>query len=510
MKHLILKRALIWLSAAATCAALLGLTMYFTYVPGGEVDSLVSFPFVPFLPFILLAFLYGVWRVNHALSRYTQEAEACEFVSQIIAEHYTPAEVQAHLSGVSSGMTAIGRRIRHACETSDFNSAMAVIQIPQELETEEDKTFGALHFLRGALVLLGLLSTVIFFARAFTSVDISQAGSLVLLTADLQKALTMTMAGIATSVVLGTMAAWLFDVYQKLRGRVDELTATMLPRLLPRYEKGTEEEPGPALVLEKLQDYFREVEEWKSSTGAEVDRLTEVLGAHGDVLSRLPAVSLPDSFSELNIALTEVATSITGSNTVTDRALQVLSEDRSLDVNAVVKLLMEVRTDTESVKSGQAALLEKVLPKQTEAVEKLTAIRKDLQDVAENLKQAAESQKKSAEVSDALKVELSRIARTGGDEQLAGLMREMVAAVKDLKAETKTMSARMTEAIETLVASNAENSRHLSSMAASVARSSSARPRTVAPPVSHAPATVSPTPPASRSFSERFREWLPW
>ena len=451
MNPIDLYRKLLWPIAAVTSAIVLALSVVFSYLSGGSDwwRIWISIPLIPFLPIILGAFIYSVSRVAQALNRYEIEAKACEFVSRVIASHTIPSEIQAELGPVTKGDTAIGKRILHAFESGDLDTAFFLAQLPQPMDIDEDKTFGELQFWRSALLLLGLLSTVIFFAKAFASVTTSDLKDLAFLIDDLQRALTMTMAGIATSVVLGGMATRLFDIQQNLKLRVEDLTALMLPRVLPRYEKGTKEEPGPALVLEKLQDFLREVEDWKSGLGSDVDRLSQVLGEHREILASLPAISFPKSFSKLSATLSQVSTTMTETRSVIERALEILSEDRNIDVNSIIKLLMEIRVDSERIKTSQTTLLDNVIPKQTKALEQLTDLNSSFQKISEGLKQTTEKQEELIKTNRGIQTELLRLSQPK-DERVVAKLQELLTAMKGLQSEGISSNQSLREVVSSI------------------------------------------------------------
>lgn len=437
-------RKLLWPIAIGTCFTVVLLSFIFTYMSDAENWAVrwLSFPLIPLLPIIIAAFIIGVRRVQQALDVYSDETIACTLVEDGIKDYSTPGDFQARLASVIHGTTTIGKRIAHALSATDVDMASAIMRLPQPMDVEEDKTFGELQFWRSALVLIGLLSTVVFFAMAFHSAETFDEGSLLPLKKELQRALTMTMAGIATSVVLGGMSTHLFDIQQDLKLKVDELTALMLPRLLPHYEKGTHEEPGPALVLEKLQDFFREVEGWKSDVGADVGDLTRVLVEHREVLAGLPAVSLPKGFDKLTTSLTQVSNATTEMREVTDRALKVLAESRDLDLNNIVNLLAEIRLDSERVKSSQQTLLDKVLPRLAESSEQLKTLNNTLGEVGAGLKKNVEMQEALLKTNRLIQKELSRID-SAKDEQLLAKMQEMVDGIDNLRRETARANDRL-------------------------------------------------------------------
>jgi hypothetical protein len=451
-------RSLLWPVAFATCGIVVSLSLIFSYLSGGPEwwRTWISIPLFPFLPIILGAFLYAVTRVRGALNRYETEADACEFVTRAVTTFHDPAEIQTKLRPVLHGENAIGKRLSLAFDSGDLDTAWSVLQVPQPMDVEEDKTFGELHFWRSALVLLGLLSTVIFFAKAFTSAGTtSDFKDLAFLVTDLQRALTMTMAGIATSVVLGGMATRLFDIQQNLKLRVDELTALMLPRLLPRYEKGTKEEPGPALLVEKLQDFLREVEEWKTGLGVDVTQLTSVLREHREILAKLPAVGLPKSFAKLDSTLSNVATVISETKDVNSQALKILSEDRNINVDNVLKLLLEVRLDAERIKGSQTTLLDTVIPKQTKALEELTQLNTTFNTLADSLHNASQGLKEASgkheeliKTNKAIQSELSRLSQPS-DVRIVSKLDELLTGIKNVQ----TQGSKTNEGLERVASS---------------------------------------------------------
>lgn len=509
MRQIKLYRRFLWPIAAATCVLVVLVCLIYSYLsPTKQLSELLSIPFILLLPLILGTFLYGVRRIHKALGDYQAESEACGVVSDAISTPGTPGEIQAWVAPVTKGGTAIGKRVAQSLESADVNTASSLMQLPQPMDVEEDKTFGELHFWRSALVLLGLLSTVVFFALAFNKRMGGEMRELAPLINDLQTALTMTMAGIVTSVVLGLMSTRLFDIQQDLKLRVEELTALMLPRLLPQYEKGTKEEPGPALMLEKLQDFFREVEDWRSGIGADVERLAEVLVNHREMIAGLPAVSLPKGFGALNTTLSQVSTTMTETRGTIERALQLLSESRDLDLNNVVSLLSEIRTDSERIKVSQTKLLEQVLPKQVQALEGLNKLNATLEKVGAGLELNAKAQKALTETNASIQKELARLNQPR-DEELVGKMEEVVAAIKNLHAETAraNMVTRSSGTLRPAPAATASAESHAPPHRRPPTTTTAAPPAVRKPP---APGTAFTAPERSNGGSRwgRVRDWF--
>jgi hypothetical protein len=452
-------RRIIWPVALVTCILVIGLSLFFTILSGGPQwwSSWISFPLFPFLPIILIAFLFAVTRVSSALKRYRLEADACEAARSAIATFHDPAEIRTTLNYVLEGNTAIGMRLRNASDSGDLDTAWSVVQVPQPMDVEEDKTFGEIQFWRSALVLLGLLSTVIFFAQAFTSAGpTADLKDLPLLVNDLQRALTMTMAGIATSVVLGWISTRLFNIQQNLKLEVDELTALMLPRLLPHYEKGTKDEPGPALIIEKLQDFLREVEGWKDGLGVDVNQLSLVLEEHREILAKLPAVTLPSSFSKLDATLATVATAISETKDVNTEALKILSADRNINLDSVLNLLREVRLDTERIKNSHTTLLDTVIPKQTKALDELTTLNATLTSLGEVLTSASREMKETSarhadliNTNKAIQTELSRLSQPK-DERVVARLDELLTGISNVQAQNSTINQNLQNVVSAI------------------------------------------------------------
>lgn len=430
------QRFKLWIVAILTCSVVLGLSYWFILSRTEEGFTLFIFPVLPCLVLIIGVFLYGIKLISSSYYRYESETKACKEVDDIISQFGTPLDIQYKLNAVTQGETTIGNRIAHSIQAADLSTATSILQIPQGMEVEENRTFSNLQFLRTALVLIGLFSTVLFFAMALTSADLERNDGLSKLMRELQSALTMTMAGVATSVVLGWRTSKLFGVQQNLKADIDEVTAKMLPRLLPRFEVGTREEPGPALILEKLSHLVNEIEEWKNQTGIEIQNLTGVLATHREVLANLPAVSLPDSFTKLNDNLSNVVQSMGETRDVTNQALQILSKERSLDLNAVISLLKEIRTDSERFKNAQDSILKDLIPKQNELLQSFSNVDKTLQLASNNMKESSDAQEKMVKSFETISTALDQVSLSINEKFSKGI-RDLAITVENLNRETR-------------------------------------------------------------------------
>ncbi|MEW6733403.1 MAG: hypothetical protein AB1489_18895 [Acidobacteriota bacterium] len=389
-------RLKIRLLVTATAALTLIIGLSFS-LGAGSGDHIL--PIIPFLPLIVCVFIYGVWVINLAMNRYQLEEEACQEIDDVLNSNNGRKDNRNQLISIGSRRekTAIGRRIVYAHGIPDLDTASAILQIPQGVEIEEDKTFSWLQYLRNALVLLGLLSTVISFIIALSS---AQADDMKMLIKELQRALTMTMVGVSTSVVLGWLSSVLFDAQQSVKAKIDGLTASMLPRLIPHDEKSIAQATDSTLMLDKLQDYIEEVNNWKNNTNTEVECLTAALVEQRDILIQLPQLELPKGFGELNSTLTKMIPSMNDMCRVVEQALQHLEKERSLDLNQVIELLRDMCVSSVEIKHGHDAILKELIPKQREYLQqqqesshKIANLGITLEKVLQELEKNANNQK---------------------------------------------------------------------------------------------------------------------
>lgn len=426
-------RTRLWVAATTTAAAVTYISI--SYAAPFTSTGWGFWPVLPFLPIILLVFFHGVNLIGKAVQRYEIEELACQEISDLL--HSTPPqELRNKLLRPNPDGTVIDRLIAHATVAPDLDTASTIIQIPQGLEVEENQTFGRLQFLRNELVLLGLLSTVLSFAKALSQ---STTGDLLPLIGELKRALTMTMSGVSTSIILGSFTSVIFTRQQAIKAKVNELIACLLPRIVPRYEKGTAQDPGSALILGKLQSYIDEVSQWRNNVFIEVQGLTAVFSEHRRLLSSLPQLVLPQGFTELNTELRSLTKTTDEMRQIVDQSVQILAKERSLDLNSVIQLLKEIRVDSEALKASQRIIYDKLIPIQQDGLQQIASITNDLSAISGEFSAVADGLTQNTKSQNNLVEAIQRLTESGkANHEHTEKMKEMVDRLYQSVAQPKT------------------------------------------------------------------------